>query len=100
MKKLLNFFYSVVWIFIVVSIFAIASFHAVQVVQLVDNLLTKFNITNDRFITKYEIKDSCNVCNNNSCKRHKLLPHSTKIKVPKDFDQALEQVIIIIVALI
>jgi hypothetical protein len=89
-----------VWIFIVVSICAIASFYAVQVMQFVDNLLTKFNIINDKFISKYEMKASCSVCSNNNCKRHKLLPHSTKIKVPKDFDQALEQVIIIIVTLL
>lgn len=81
--------------FIVAGVYAISSFYAVQLVQCIDNLLVRFNITNDKFITRYEIKDSCSVCSNNTCKRHKLLPHSTKIKVPKDFDHALEQVITI-----
>lgn len=80
----------------VASIYVISSFYAVQLVQCIDNLLVRFNITNDKFITKFEIKDSCSVCSNNTCKRHKLLPHSTKIKVPKDFDHTLEQVITII----
>jgi len=82
-----------VWVFIVASIYIIASFYAVQLVQYIDSLLTKFNIINDKFIARYEIKDSCSVCSKNTCKRHKLLPHSTKVKVPKDFDHALEQVI-------
>lgn len=78
------------------SIYAISSFYAVQLIRCIDNLLVRFNIINDNFITKFEIKDSCSVCSNNTCKRHKLLSHSTKIKVPKDFDHALEQVITIV----
>lgn len=84
------------WVFIAASICVIASFYAVQLVQCIDSLLTRFNIINiinDKFNTRYEIKDSCSVCSKNTCKRHKLLPHSTKVKVPKDFDHALEQVI-------
>lgn len=53
------------------------------------------NALSDTFKPTYEIKDPCSVCSNNSCKRHKLLPHSTKVKIPKDFDHALEQVIIL-----
>lgn len=79
--------------FIVAGIYAISSFYAVQLIQCIESLLARFNITNDKFITRYEFKDSCSVCSNNTCKRHKLLPHSTKIKVPKDFDYASEQVI-------
>ncbi|KAG5322336.1 SNX14 protein, partial [Pseudoatta argentina] len=101
-------FNSILWVFIVVSIYVIASFYAVQSVQYVDNLLTRYNIINeqriyglltrfniisDKFIARYEIKDSCGVCSKNTCKRHKLLPHSTKVKVPKDFDHALEQLL-------
>ncbi|XP_018361321.1 PREDICTED: sorting nexin-14-like [Trachymyrmex cornetzi] len=101
-------FNSILWVFIVVSIYVIASFYAVQLVQCVDSLLTRYNIINeqrvhglltrfniisDKFITRYEIKDSCSVCSKNTCKRHKLLPHSTKVKVPKDFDHALEQLL-------
>ncbi|CAL1674633.1 unnamed protein product [Lasius platythorax] len=86
-------FNSILWVFIVAGVYAISSFYAVQLVQCIDNLLVRFNITNDKFITRYEIKDSCSVCSNNTCKRHKLLPHSTKIKVPKDFDHALEQLL-------
>lgn len=84
---------SIVWIFVVASIYAISSFYAVQLIRCIDNLLVRFNIINDNFITKFEIKDSCSVCSNNTCKRHKLLSHSTKIKVPKDFDHALEQLL-------
>ncbi|KAL6264772.1 hypothetical protein P5V15_004870 [Pogonomyrmex californicus] len=86
-------FQSIVWVFIVAGIYVIASFYAIQIAHFVDVLLIKFNITNDKFITRHEIKDSCSVCSNNTCKRHKLLPHSTKVKVPKDFDQALEQLL-------
>ncbi|KAM0734453.1 Sorting nexin-14 [Formica fusca] len=86
-------FNSILWVFIVASIYAISSFYAVRLVQCIDNLLVRFNITNDKFIAKFEIKDSCSVCSNNTCKRHKLLPHSTKIKVPKDFDHTLEQLL-------
>lgn len=78
------------------GIYAISSFYAVQLIRCIDNLLVRFNIINNNFITKFEIKDSCSVCSNNTCKRHKLLSHSTKIKVPKDFDHALEQVITIV----
>lgn len=93
MKLLYQSSRSIVWVFIVTGIYAIASFYAVQLAQCVDSLLTRFNIINDKLNTRYEIKDSCNVCSKNTCKRHKLLPHSTKVKVPKDFDHALEQVI-------
>ncbi|KYN30488.1 Sorting nexin-14, partial [Trachymyrmex septentrionalis] len=101
-------FNSILWVFIVISIYMIASFYAVQLVQCVDSLLTRYNIINeqrvydlltrfniisDKFIARYEIKDSCSVCSKNTCKRHKLLPHSTKVKVPKDFDHALEQLL-------
>ncbi|KAL0109395.1 hypothetical protein PUN28_014457 [Cardiocondyla obscurior] len=86
-------FNSIVWVFIVASIFVIASFYAVQLAQCVDSLLVRFNIINNRFITRHEIKVSCSVCSKNTCKRHKLLPHSTKVKVPKDFDHALEQLL-------
>lgn len=54
------------------------------------------NVNDDTSITGYEDKNPCSVCNDNTCKRHKLLPHSTKIEVPKDFDRALEEVIVII----
>ncbi|EFN67435.1 Sorting nexin-14 [Camponotus floridanus] len=84
---------SIVWIFVVASIYAISSYYAVQLIRCIDNLLVRFNIINDNFITKFAIKDSCSVCSNNTCKRHKLLSHSTKIKVPKDFDHALEQLL-------
>ncbi|KYN01623.1 PREDICTED: sorting nexin-14-like [Cyphomyrmex costatus] len=101
-------FNSILWVFIAISIYVIASFYAVQLVECVNSLLTRFNIINeqrvyglltrfniinDKFIKRYEIKDSCSVCRKNTCKRHKLLPHSTKIKVPKDFDHALEQLL-------
>lgn len=96
-----NFFFrSIAWVFIVAGIYGITSFYAIPLLQYVDSLLRKYNIVNNRFIASYEIKDLCSVCNSNSCKRHKLLPHSTKVKVPKDFDHALEQVIIIIIALL
>ncbi|XP_018300298.1 sorting nexin-14 [Mycetomoellerius zeteki] len=101
-------FNSILWVFIVISIYVLVSFYAVQLVQRVDSLLTRYNIMNeqrihgllmrfniisDKFIARYEIKDSCSVCSKNTCKRHKLLPHSTKVKVPKDFDHALEQLL-------
>lgn len=86
-------FNSFLWVFIVAGIYAISSFYAVQLIQCIESLLARFNITNDKFITRYEFKDSCSVCSNNTCKRHKLLPHSTKIKVPKDFDYASEQLL-------
>lgn len=81
---------------VVASLYGIASFYTVQLLQIIDDLLTRFNITSNKFVTKNEIKDVCSVCSN-VCKRHKLLPHSTKVKVPKDFDHTLEQVTIILV---
>jgi hypothetical protein len=93
-------FYSIIWVFIVATTYVIASFYAVQLIQFFDNLLTKFdiNIINNKFIKKYEIKNSCSICSNDTCKRHELLSHSTKAKVSKDFDHALEEVIMIIIA--
>jgi len=77
--------------------YIIASFYAIQLIQCFDNLLTKFNIINNKFIKKYEVKNLCSICSNDTCKRYELLSHSTKTKVPKDFDHALEEVIIIII---
>jgi len=90
-------FYSVIWVFIVATTYAIACFYAVQLIQYFDNLLTKFNIVNNKFIKKYEVKNLCSICSDDTCKRHELLPHSTKAKVPQDFDHALEEVIMIII---
>ncbi|EFN87552.1 sorting nexin-14 [Harpegnathos saltator] len=84
-------FQSIAWTFLVVIIYGITSFYTVQFLQIIDSLLTRFNITSDTFITKAK-QDLCTVCSN-VCKRHKLLPHSTKVKVPKDFDHALEQLL-------
>lgn len=86
-------FNSVAWVLIVAGVYVTASFYAVQLARCVDSLLTRFNIVNDKFVTRYDIKDSCSVCSKNTCRRHKLLPHSTKVKVPKDFDHALEQLL-------
>ncbi|EZA49201.1 hypothetical protein DMN91_007953 [Ooceraea biroi] len=86
-------FKSIVWVFIVASIYIIASFYAVQLVRCLDGFLTKFNIVNNKLIKKCEVKDLCSVCSNDTCKRHKLLPHSTRVKVPKDFDHALEELL-------
>ncbi|XP_015608100.1 sorting nexin-14 isoform X2 [Cephus cinctus] len=39
------------------------------------------------------MKESCGVCGGNGCKRHRPSQYNTRIKVPKDFDDALEELL-------
>ena len=68
-------------------------FYGLVILEYVGVALVNLNAISDSFNPTYEIKDPCSVCSNNSCKRHKLLPHSTKVKIPKDLDHALEQLL-------
>ncbi|XP_011865725.1 PREDICTED: sorting nexin-14-like [Vollenhovia emeryi] len=86
-------FNSVAWVLVVAGVYVLASLYAVQLARCVDDLLTRFNIVDGGCATRCEVADSCSVCSKDTCKRHKLPPHSTKVKVPKDFDHALEQLL-------
>lgn len=46
----------------------------------------------DKFTEQWKGDKSCKVCSGNSCNRHKPTAHSTQVKVPKDFDNALQHV--------
>ena len=85
--------FSFIWILIVCCLYITSVFYGLVILEYVGVALVNLNAISDSFNPTYEIKDPCSVCSNNSCKRHKLLPHSTKVKIPKDLDHALEQVI-------
>ncbi|XP_076243695.1 sorting nexin-14 isoform X2 [Calliopsis andreniformis] len=70
-----------------------SSYYGLAILQHVNMILVNLNAISDTFNTTYEIKDPCSICSNNGCKRHKLLPHLTKVKIPKDVDHALEQLL-------
>ncbi|XP_050597216.1 sorting nexin-14-like [Bombus affinis] len=86
-------FKSFIWILIVCCLYITSVFYGLVILEYVGVALVNLNAISDSFNPTYEIKDPCSVCSNNSCKRHKLLPHSTKVKIPKDLDHALEQLL-------
>ncbi|XP_006608646.1 sorting nexin-14-like isoform X1 [Apis dorsata] len=83
-------FESIIWVLIICCLYITSIFYGLVILEY---LGVDLNALSDTFKPTYEIKDPCSVCSNNSCKRHKLLPHSTKVKIPKDFDHALEQLL-------
>lgn len=85
--------FSFIWILIVCCLYITSVFYGLVILEYVGVALVNLNAISDSFNPTYESKDPCSVCSNNRCKRHKLLPHSTKVKIPKDLDHALEQVI-------
>ncbi|XP_053994319.1 sorting nexin-14-like [Hylaeus volcanicus] len=84
-------FKSIIWVFIVCCLYVTTTFYGLYILQYVSVLLVNLNVISGTFNQKPEVKDPCSVCNNNNCRRHKLCPHSTKVKIPQDFDHALEQ---------
>ena len=52
------------------------------------------NLINGNTDSKNSVSDSCGVCGNDKCKRHRRSHHLNPVaKVPKSFDTALEQVL-------
>ncbi|XP_043256850.1 sorting nexin-14-like [Colletes gigas] len=90
---LLIVFKSVIWVLIAGCLYITSIFYGLVVLQYVGVLLVNLIAIKDTFNPTYEVKDPCTVCSNNNCKRHKLFPHSVKVKIPKDFDYALEQLL-------
>lgn len=86
-------YFSTIWVVLVCCLYVASTFYALIVLRYITVLLLNSNAISGTLNPRYEVKDPCSVCSNNSCKRHKLFPNSTKVKIPKDFDQALEQVI-------
>ncbi|XP_031833287.1 sorting nexin-14 [Nomia melanderi] len=84
---------SIIWVIIVVCLYITSTFYGLLILQYINMILFKFNAICGTFKPVYEVKDPCSVCNSSGCKRHKLFPHSTKVKIPKDFDYALEQLL-------
>lgn len=84
--------FSFLWILVVCGLYITSVFYGLVILEYIGVALVNLNAISDTFNPTYEIKDPCGVCSKNNCKRHKLLPHSTKVKIPKDFDHALEQV--------
>ncbi|XP_076296987.1 sorting nexin-14 isoform X2 [Lasioglossum baleicum] len=87
-------FKSIIWVIVMGCLYMISTFYGLHILQYISMILVKCNAICGTLKPMYEDKEPCRVCNSNDCKRHKLLPHSTKVKVPKDFDHALEQVIL------
>lgn len=87
-------FKSILWVLIVCGLYVTSIFYGLVILQYISVALVNLNAIGDTCNPAYEIKDPCSVCSNNSCKRHKLLPHSTKVKIPKDFDHELEKILI------
>ncbi|KAK9303202.1 hypothetical protein QLX08_004982 [Tetragonisca angustula] len=86
-------FESFFWIFVVCGLYITSVFYGLVILEYIGVALVNLNALSDTFNPTYEIKDPCGVCSKNNCKRHKLLPHSTKVKIPKDLDHALEQLL-------
>ncbi|CAK9796439.1 Sorting nexin-14 [Anthophora plagiata] len=86
-------FNSIIWVLIICCLYATSIFYGLAMLQYVSVALVNLNAISDTFNPTYETKDPCAVCSNNSCNRHKLLPHSTKVKIPKDVDQALQHLL-------
>lgn len=64
-----------------------------QIFLHIKETLKTFQIITTNSTSNLEDRNSCWVCNDNGCKRHKLSQDSIRAKVPKDFDNALEQVL-------
>ncbi|XP_076655780.1 sorting nexin-14 isoform X1 [Halictus rubicundus] len=86
-------FKSIIWIIVMSCLYMISAFYGLHILQYISMILVKCNAICGTLKPIYEVKEPCSVCNSNDCKRHKLLPHSTKVKIPKDFDHALEQLL-------
>ncbi|XP_003705519.2 sorting nexin-14 isoform X1 [Megachile rotundata] len=86
-------FDSIVWALIICCLYLTNVFYGLVILQYINLALVNLNAISDTFNPTFEVKDPCSVCSNNSCKRHKQLPHSAKVKIPKDCDHALEQLL-------
>ncbi|XP_076674344.1 sorting nexin-14 [Andrena cerasifolii] len=86
-------FKSIIWLLIVCCLYITSIFCGLTTLQYISVGLVNLNVISVTLSPTYEIKDPCSVCSKNSCRRHKLLPHSTTVKIPKDFDHALEQLL-------
>lgn len=86
-------FESFVWVLVACGLYITSVFYGLVILEYIGVALVNLNAISDTFNPTYEIKDPCGVCSKNNCKRHKLLPHSTKVKIPKDLDHALEQLL-------
>ncbi|XP_043513618.1 sorting nexin-14-like [Frieseomelitta varia] len=86
-------FESFFWVLVICGLYITSVFYGLVILEYIGVALVNLNALSDTFNPTYEIKDPCGVCSKNNCKRHKLLPHSTKVKIPKDLDHALEQLL-------
>ncbi|XP_034184894.1 sorting nexin-14 [Osmia lignaria lignaria] len=86
-------FKSIIWALVICCLYVINIFYGLVILQYINLVLVNLNAISDTFNPTFEVKDPCSVCSNNSCKRHKQLPHSAKVKIPKDCDRALEQLL-------
>nr|XP_033337093.1 sorting nexin-14-like isoform X1 [Megalopta genalis]XP_033337095.1 sorting nexin-14-like isoform X1 [Megalopta genalis]XP_033337096.1 sorting nexin-14-like isoform X1 [Megalopta genalis] len=86
-------FKSIIWVIIMGCLYIVSIFYGLVILQYINMIMVKFNAICGTLKPMYDVKEPCSVCNSNDCKRHKLLPHSTKVKIPKDFDYALEQLL-------
>lgn len=52
-----------------------------------------FDNSKKQYIGKSNDEKSCKVCSGNGCNRHRQNIHNIHVKVPRDFDVALQNVI-------
>ncbi|KAG7196813.1 hypothetical protein KM043_016926 [Ampulex compressa] len=90
---LLVIFKSFAWALIVFCIYIGCMIYGIELVRLTSCILFNICDISGKFITTHEKRGPCQVCSNETCNRHKYLPYSAKVKIPKEFDLALQQLL-------
>lgn len=60
--------------------------------RILDYLGIKLGIDESEDGPRSKVDGACRVCSGSTCNRHKATVHNTHVKVPKDFDVALQNV--------
>ncbi|XP_008560799.1 sorting nexin-14 [Microplitis demolitor] len=82
--------YSIVWAVVVIILYNIGRFWGEKIIERV-NLLLKFN---KKFNTdKSDSNKKCKVCCGDNCNRHKPSINNSHVKIPKDLDSALQNLL-------
>ncbi|XP_012271513.1 sorting nexin-14 isoform X2 [Orussus abietinus] len=83
-------FNSSMWILLLFSLYVIT---AVQGMQLLCFVGANLKTIQKKSVVQGNAEESCGVCGGDACKRHRPSLHSTQVRVPKDFDAALENLL-------
>ncbi|KAF7990048.1 hypothetical protein HCN44_008722 [Aphidius gifuensis] len=88
---LLAIFDSIIWCAIICSLFIIGDIWGIKIIKLIDDWIK--NNVNKNIDKPEDNNKKCKVCNEHSCNRHRPSGYFGDVKVPKDFDYALKNLL-------